>query len=131
MKLAYGTIDLCGVARFTVTSSKNLVESLSTLSHRQGCSAHGAPPGRWIRIAKPPPKSNRGGKYTSEGSADLAQNELEAVPPDLKKNDPNCVDEERDENDVGDLVVREIEVAKAAEEEDGKGVGRLDVVLPA
>lgn len=91
-------------------------------------------PADGIRMAKPPPKSGHGGKYTWEGPEDIAQNELEAAPPALDENDPNYVDEEQEEKivrgeekDVGDVVVGEVEVAKAAEEEEGEGVGRLDV----
>ncbi|KAI9122054.1 hypothetical protein K1719_006743 [Acacia pycnantha] len=84
-------------------------------------------PADGIRITKPPPKSGRGGKYTWEGPTDMAQNELEAAPPALDENDPNYVDEEREEKDVGNLVVGEVEVAKAAVQEEGGGVARLDI----
>lgn len=82
-------------------------------------------PADGVRISKPPPKGGRGGKYTWEGPADMAENELEAAPPALDENDPNYVDEEREEKDVGGLVVGQVDVAKVAE--DKEGVARIDV----
>ncbi|MBA0740144.1 hypothetical protein Gogos_013365 [Gossypium gossypioides] len=85
-----------------------------------------------IGIDQPPPKSGRGGKYTWEGPDGLAENELMAAPPAIDEKDPNYVDEEeeekivRDENsDVAELVVGEVEVAKAAEAR--KGVARVEL----
>ncbi|TYJ18787.1 hypothetical protein E1A91_A09G146900v1 [Gossypium mustelinum] len=90
-------------------------------------------PADGIGIDQPPPKSGRGGKYTWEGpDYGLAENKLMAAPPAIDEKDPNYVDEEeeekivRDENsDVAELVVGELEVAKAAEAR--KGVARVDV----
>ncbi|KAK4432522.1 hypothetical protein Salat_1014400 [Sesamum alatum] len=76
------------------------------------------------------PKSGHGGKYTWEGPADEAANELEEAPAVLDENDPNFVDEEAEGrilrgevSGVEGLVVGEVDVAKMAEE----GVGRVDV----
>ncbi|KAG4130353.1 hypothetical protein ERO13_D09G138000v2 [Gossypium hirsutum] len=89
-------------------------------------------PADGIGIDQPPPKSGRGGKYTWEGPDGLAENELMAAPPAIDEKDPNYVDEEeeekivRDENsDVAELVVGEVEVAKAAEAR--KGVARVEL----
>ncbi|MBA0767839.1 hypothetical protein Gotri_016693 [Gossypium trilobum] len=77
-------------------------------------------------------KSGRGGKYTWEGPDGLAENELMAAPPAIDEKDPNYVDEEEEEkivrdenNDVAELVVGEVEVAKAAEAR--KGVARVEL----
>lgn len=80
-----------------------------------------------IGIGKPPPKSGRGGKYTWEGPMDMAESELDAAPAALDEKDPNYVDDEREEKIVRgeEKDVGEVEVAKAAEKEEG--VGRLDV----
>lgn len=83
-------------------------------------------------IAKPPPKSGHGGKYTWEGPSDLVEAELEEVPPAIDKKDPNYVDEEVEErilrgedSDVAGLVVGRVEVPKAAEAREG--VARVEV----
>ncbi|KAE8690058.1 glucomannan 4-beta-mannosyltransferase 9-like [Hibiscus syriacus] len=85
-------------------------------------------PADGIGIGRPPPKSGHGGKYTWEGPDGVAENELTAVPPAIDEKDPNYVNEEEEEkvvNDVGELVVGEVDVAKAAE--DRKGVARVEV----
>ncbi|KAL0426499.1 UNVERIFIED_CONTAM: hypothetical protein Slati_2824700 [Sesamum latifolium] len=76
------------------------------------------------------PKSGHGGKYTWEGPADDAANELEEAPAAIDEKDPNYVDEEAEGrilrgevSGVAGLVVGEIDVAKMAEE----GVARIDV----
>ena len=79
-------------------------------------------PADGIGIGRPPPKSGRGGKYTWEGPADMADNELNAAPAAIDEKDPNYVDEEEDV--LRELVKGEVEVAKAAED---KGVARVDV----
>ncbi|KAG2682868.1 hypothetical protein I3843_10G004600 [Carya illinoinensis] len=83
-------------------------------------------------IAKTPPKSGHGGKYTWEGPSDLVEAELEEVPPAIDEKDPNYVDEEVEErilraedSDVAGLVVGRVEVPKAAEAREG--VARIDV----
>lgn len=89
-------------------------------------------PADGIGIGRPPPKSGHGGKYTWEGPRDIAENELEAVPPAIDEKDPNYVDEEEEEKiergeekDVAGLVVGEVEVAKPVEEDEG--VARVEV----
>ncbi|GMI96626.1 HYPOXIA RESPONSE UNKNOWN PROTEIN 26 [Hibiscus trionum] len=89
-------------------------------------------PADGIGIGRPPPKSGHGGKYTWEGPDGVAENELTAVPPAIDEKDPNYVDEEEEEKivrgedgDVGELVVGEVDVAKAAE--GRKGVARVEV----
>ncbi|KAL0336974.1 UNVERIFIED_CONTAM: hypothetical protein Scaly_1972500 [Sesamum calycinum] len=76
------------------------------------------------------PKSGHGGKYTWEGPAADAANELEEAPAAIDEKDPNYVDEEAEGrilrgevSGVEGLVVGEIDVAKLAEE----GVARVDV----
>ncbi|KAK8553902.1 hypothetical protein V6N13_072830 [Hibiscus sabdariffa] len=79
-------------------------------------------------IGRPPPKSGHGGKYTWEGPDGVAEKELTAVPPAIDEKDPNYVDEEEEEkmvSDVGEVVVGEVDVAKAAE--GRKGVARVEV----
>nr|DAD28694.1 TPA_asm: hypothetical protein HUJ06_030162 [Nelumbo nucifera] len=44
-----------------------------------------------------PPKSGHGGKFTWEGSGDIADTELSPVPPAIDEGDPNYVDEEVEE----------------------------------
>ncbi|KAL7133535.1 hypothetical protein ABFS83_12G147400 [Erythranthe nasuta] len=77
-----------------------------------------------------PPKSGRGGKYTWEGPAEAAANELDDVPAAMDENDPNYVDEEAEErilrgevSGVEGLVVGEVDAPKLAVE----GVARVDV----
>ncbi|XP_039042639.1 uncharacterized protein LOC120181616 [Hibiscus syriacus] len=85
-------------------------------------------PADGIGIGRPPPKSGHGGKYTWEGPNGAAKNELTAVPPAIDDKNPNYVDEEEEEkvvSDAGELVVGEVDVAKAAE--DRKGVARVEV----
>ncbi|KAK7244981.1 hypothetical protein RIF29_39810 [Crotalaria pallida] len=77
-----------------------------------------------IGIGKPPPKSGHGGKFTWEGPADVVDNELMAAPAAIDEKDPNYVDEEEEEEDVKDVVVGEVDVAKVAGEQ---GVARVDV----
>ena len=83
-------------------------------------------PADGIGIGRPPPKSGHGGKYTWEGPADMADNELNAAPAAIDEKDPNYVDEEEGKEDVpSELIVGEVEVAKAKEDEEG--VARVDV----
>ncbi|MED6185112.1 hypothetical protein PIB30_053850 [Stylosanthes scabra] len=82
-------------------------------------------PADGIGIGRPPPKSGRGGKYTWEGPADMADNELNAAPAAIDEKDPNYVDEEEEEDAERELVKGEVEVAKAAE--DREGVARVDI----
>ncbi|XVE76041.1 hypothetical protein DITRI_Ditri12bG0141100 [Diplodiscus trichospermus] len=89
-------------------------------------------PASGIGIGQPPPKSGHGGKYTWEGPGDMAENELEPVPPAIDEKDPNYVDEEEEERilrgekgEEAELVVGVVEVAKAAE--DREGVARVEV----
>ncbi|XP_062006150.1 uncharacterized protein LOC133723356 [Rosa rugosa] len=77
-----------------------------------------------LGIGQPPPKSGHGGKYTWEGPGDMAENELDPVPAAIDERDPNYVDEE-EEADVAEMVVGEVEVAKAAENREG--VARVEV----
>ncbi|GFP94440.1 hypothetical protein PHJA_001588400 [Phtheirospermum japonicum] len=69
------------------------------------------------------PKKGHGGKYTWEGPEKEFEAELEAEPA-IDERDPNYVAEEAaPEAEVSELVVGEVEVAKAAEE----GVARIEV----
>ncbi|XP_023528103.1 uncharacterized protein LOC111791121 [Cucurbita pepo subsp. pepo] len=74
---------------------------------------------------QPPPKSGHGGKFTWEGPRDSIQNELSPAPAAIDENDPNYVDEVKEEEEVAGLVVGEVEVAKAAEVREG--VARVEV----
>ncbi|KAL3628373.1 hypothetical protein CASFOL_027419 [Castilleja foliolosa] len=65
------------------------------------------------------PKKGHGGKYTWEGPEKDFEAELEAEPA-IDERDPNYV---APEDEVSELVVGEVEVAKAAEE----GVARIEV----
>ncbi|KAL2481281.1 hypothetical protein Adt_34247 [Abeliophyllum distichum] len=71
------------------------------------------------------PKKGHGGKYTWEGPE--KEEELEAAPPAIDEKDPNYVEEEEGaeggDEEVTNLVVGEVEVAKVAEE----GVSRIEV----
>ncbi|KAK7396633.1 hypothetical protein VNO78_17772 [Psophocarpus tetragonolobus] len=78
-------------------------------------------PADGIGIGRQPPKSGHGGKFTWEGPADLAENELLAAPAAIDKGDPNYEDDE----DASELVVGEVQVSKVAEEHDG--VARLEI----
>ncbi|KAF3330871.1 hypothetical protein FCM35_KLT04225 [Carex littledalei] len=78
-------------------------------------------------IGAPPPKSGRGGKYTWEGPDGLIESELDPAPLAVDPNDPNYVPEEKVEEEE-ELVVREVEVAKAPEAKEG--VSRIDVIPP-
>lgn len=80
-------------------------------------------PSDGIGIGRPPPKSGHGGKYTWEGPADTAENELTATAA-LDEKDPNYVHEE-EEDEGGNLVIGEVDVPKVAEEE--QGVARVEV----
>ncbi|MED6217675.1 hypothetical protein PIB30_019984 [Stylosanthes scabra] len=82
-------------------------------------------PADGIGIGRPPPKSGRGGKYTWEGPADMADNELNAAPAAIDEKDPNYVDDDEEEDVERELVKGEVEVAKAAE--DREGVARVDI----
>ncbi|XP_059669776.1 uncharacterized protein LOC132315031 [Cornus florida] len=76
-----------------------------------------------IPLARGPPKSGHGGKYTWEGPMDEAEAELKLAPPAIDEKDPNYVDEEAEERLVeGGLVMGEVEVAK-----DGVGVARVEL----
>lgn len=77
-----------------------------------------------IGIGRPPPKSGHGGKFTWEGPADVAENEMMAAPAAIDEKDPNYVDEEEEE-EVKEFVVGEVEVPKVVEDEEG--VARVDV----
>ncbi|ONH95842.1 hypothetical protein PRUPE_7G091800 [Prunus persica] len=86
-------------------------------------------------IGQPPPKSGHGGKYKWEGPDDVAENEMDPVPPAIDEGDPNYVDEVAEERivkgedaDVAGLVVGKVEVAKATENREG--VARVEVVTP-
>ncbi|KAL0410041.1 UNVERIFIED_CONTAM: hypothetical protein Slati_3593800 [Sesamum latifolium] len=70
------------------------------------------------------PKKGHGGKYTWEGPEEEfeAEAELEAEAA-IDEKDPNYVEEEMGEEGSDELVVGEVEVAKAAEE----GVARIEV----
>ncbi|XP_022983153.1 uncharacterized protein LOC111481791 [Cucurbita maxima] len=76
-------------------------------------------------IAQPPPKSGHGGKFTWEGPSDAIENELSPAPAAIDENDPNYVDEVKEEEEVAGLVVGEVEVAKAAAVTEG--VARVEV----
>ncbi|KAG9159078.1 hypothetical protein Leryth_017544 [Lithospermum erythrorhizon] len=71
------------------------------------------------------PKKGHGGKYTWEGPSKGVENELEVAPIAIDENDPNYVDEEEEKkiDEVGEIVVGEVEVAKKDEE----GVARIEV----
>ncbi|XP_043703944.1 uncharacterized protein LOC122654039 [Telopea speciosissima] len=77
-----------------------------------------------------PPKSGHGGKYTWEGPGDLTENVLEVAPAAIDEKDPNFVDEEEEEEEVAELVVGEVEVAKVVEDREGLGVSRVEVRPP-
>ncbi|KAK4419318.1 hypothetical protein Salat_2344700 [Sesamum alatum] len=70
------------------------------------------------------PKKGHGGKYTWEGPEKEFEAELEAEAA-IDEKDPNYVEGEvgDDEEESDELVVGEVEVAKAAEE----GVARIEV----
>ncbi|KAJ6793741.1 uncharacterized protein M6B38_260355 [Iris pallida] len=72
-----------------------------------------------------PPKSGHGGKFTWEGPAAEAENELDPAPAAIDPGDPNYVvdDEQEDE-----LVIGEVEVAKVVEPK--KAVARIEVHPP-
>ncbi|KAJ4751582.1 hypothetical protein LUZ62_085987 [Rhynchospora pubera] len=78
-------------------------------------------------IGAPPPKSGRGGKYTWEGPDGAIDSELDPVPPAVDPKDPNYVPDEKVEEEE-ELVVGEVEVAKAPEAKEG--VARIEVVPP-
>jgi hypothetical protein len=78
-------------------------------------------------IGMPPPKSGRGGKFTWEGPDGEIENELDPAPPALDPKDLNYVPEETVEEEK-ELVVGEVEVAKAPEAKEG--VARIDDVPP-
>ncbi|CAL5419775.1 unnamed protein product [Camellia sinensis] len=83
-------------------------------------------PADGLPFARPPPKSGHGGKYTWEGPADEAENELDPAPPAIDEKDPNYVDEEVEEEvvkEVDGVVVLVVEVPKAAKE----GVSRIGI----
>ncbi|KAA8516661.1 hypothetical protein F0562_016833 [Nyssa sinensis] len=89
-------------------------------------------PADGLPLARPPPKSGHGGKYTWEGPHDEAENELEGAPPAIDEKDPNYVEEEVEErlskgedSEVAGLVVGVVEVPKAAEAK--KGVARIEI----
>uniref|UniRef100_A0A5B7BNK2 Uncharacterized protein n=1 Tax=Davidia involucrata TaxID=16924 RepID=A0A5B7BNK2_DAVIN len=85
-------------------------------------------PADGLPLSRGPHKSGHGGKYTWEGSDDVAENELEAAPPAIDEKDPNYVEEaaaEEEDSEVAGLVVGEVEVPKAAEVK--KGVARIEV----
>ncbi|CAK9161843.1 unnamed protein product [Ilex paraguariensis] len=77
------------------------------------------------------PKKGHGGKYTREGPTDEVEIEIETAPPAIDENDPNYVDEEveeklakgEDDDEVGELVVGEVEVPKVVKE----GVARIEL----
>jgi hypothetical protein len=79
-----------------------------------------------IGIGRQPPKSGRGGKFTWEGPAGMVDNMLDAAPAAIDEKDPNYVDDEveYEQDDVKELVVGEVDVAKAVEND---GVARVDV----
>ncbi|KAK6942679.1 hypothetical protein RJ641_028056 [Dillenia turbinata] len=81
-------------------------------------------------LGQPPPKSGHGGKYTWEGQRDAAETELSDDPPAIDEKDPNYVDEEEEEKikedgEVAELVVGEVDVPKAAEVKES--VARVEV----
>lgn len=78
-------------------------------------------------IGAPPPKSGRGGKYTWEGPDGVIESELDPAPLAVDPNDPNYVPEEKVEEEE-ELVVGEVEVARAPEAKEG--VARIDVIPP-
>ncbi|GFY93447.1 hypothetical protein Acr_08g0018430 [Actinidia rufa] len=84
-------------------------------------------PADGLPLARPPPKSGHGGKYTWEGPVIEAEAELHPAPAAVDERDPNYVDEAEEERAVtreggglGGEVVGE--VAKVAE-----GVARIEV----
>ncbi|KAL6998142.1 hypothetical protein U1Q18_008269 [Sarracenia purpurea var. burkii] len=84
-------------------------------------------PADGLPFARPPPKSGHGGKYTWEGPAEEAENELDPAPPAIDEKDPNYVDDEEEtaapkEEEVGELVVGQVEAAEVRE-----GVARIEV----
>ncbi|WVZ05612.1 hypothetical protein V8G54_018958 [Vigna mungo] len=82
-------------------------------------------PSDGIGIGRPPPKSGHGGKFTWEGPSDMAENELMAAPAAIDEGDPNYEDGEEKGEEVAELVVGEVEVAKVGQEHDG--VARVDI----
>ncbi|KAJ4763865.1 hypothetical protein LUZ62_074240 [Rhynchospora pubera] len=78
-------------------------------------------------IGAPPPKSGRGGKYTWEGPDGAIDSELDPAPPAVDPKDLNYVPDEKLEEEE-ELVVREVEMAKAREAKEG--VARIEVVPP-
>lgn len=91
-------------------------------------------PSDGLPYRRPPPKSGHGGKYTWEGPAEEAENELDPAPVAIDERDPNYVDEEGEERvvkgedeEVAGLVVGEVEVAKAAKAKAKEGIARIEV----
>uniref|UniRef100_A0A5K0Y0W1 Uncharacterized protein n=1 Tax=Nymphaea colorata TaxID=210225 RepID=A0A5K0Y0W1_9MAGN len=83
-----------------------------------------------LSLDPPPPKAGHGGKFTWEGPADIAENELSA-PAAIDEGDPNYVDDRREaeaEAEAVGLVVGEVDVAKATEVKEG--VSRIEVRPP-
>ncbi|XAR69697.1 hypothetical protein NMG60_11001394 [Bertholletia excelsa] len=73
-------------------------------------------PADGLPYSRPPPKAGHGGKYTWEGPAPEAENELDPLPPAIDERDPNFVDEVAEEAaEEAGVVVGEVEVPKAAE----------------
>ncbi|KAG6493670.1 uncharacterized protein LOC122000438 [Zingiber officinale] len=81
-----------------------------------------------LGIGRGPPKSGHGGKFTWEGPEDLAENELDPVPPAVDEKDPNYAGEEAIDEEAAALVVGEVEVAKTAEAKEG--VSRIEIQPP-
>ncbi|KAL9332048.1 hypothetical protein ACSQ67_001658 [Phaseolus vulgaris] len=82
-------------------------------------------PAGGIGIGRQPPKSGHGGKFTWEGPADMAENELMAAPAAIDEGDPNYEDGEEKGEEVEELVVGEVDVGKVGEEH--VGVARIDI----
>ncbi|XP_057497902.1 uncharacterized protein LOC130782567 [Actinidia eriantha] len=57
-------------------------------------------PADGLPLARPPPKSGHGGKYTWEGPVNEAEAELHPTPAAVDERDPNYVDETEEERAV-------------------------------
>ncbi|KAH0449551.1 hypothetical protein IEQ34_020243 [Dendrobium chrysotoxum] len=79
-------------------------------------------PGDGISLARGPPKSGHGGPFTWEGPD--SEFEPEPDPVAFDEADPDYVEEE----EVKEMVVGEVEVAKVAEAKEG--VSRIEIRTP-
>ncbi|CAN6452323.1 unnamed protein product [Victoria cruziana] len=82
-----------------------------------------------LSLDPPAHKAGRGGKFTWEGPADFAENELTSAPAAIDERDPNYVDDSGEEEAKAEgMLVGEVDVVKAAEGKEG--VSRIEVRPP-